>query len=113
MSKPVSIEAIVSRVNTHIELRALHRSLIELKELETIKDLVATYAHEINNPLTIAFGNCKESTEKFTDDNLESLKGALVRIQDVVRKIMSLGEVSPTKKIYSGTRKIYDLDKIK
>ncbi len=82
-------------------------------ELETIHSTTATYAHEINNPLTGILGIAQILLEDDLDsgacrDMLGDILEAAVRIRNVIHKMEKLTEVR--FKPYFGSTEILDLE---
>jgi DNA-binding response OmpR family regulator len=57
ITKPVNVDIALARVNLQYDLLNSHDDSLKKKQLETVNAMVATYNHEINNPLTIALGS--------------------------------------------------------
>jgi signal transduction histidine kinase len=49
--------------------------------------MVATFNHEINNPLTIALGSLRRDFSKIDERRVTIAVNALERISDIVKKI--------------------------
>ena len=62
ITKPVNFTVAVSRINTHIRFAELSIELGKVEEKKAIDSMIATYNHEINNPLAIAIGFMKDSS---------------------------------------------------
>lgn len=90
ITKPVNFEVAISRVSTHLKLSEISNEMSRLKEIAALDAIIATYSHEINNPLAIALG-CLNSPLK-DEAILEKLKTSLWRIADIVKKIQSVRE---------------------
>lgn len=87
ITKPVDFEIAVTRLNTHLALAELNRDSVRLKELESVGALIATYNHEINNPLSIAMGALKGLEQQKASEAYRKLDNALWKISDIVKKI--------------------------
>jgi DNA-binding response OmpR family regulator len=85
--KPIDFEIAVMRIMTHIKIGTLFREMGRLKQVEAINAIITTYNHEINNPLSIAFGCLKLCLKKNDTESLEKLESSLWRIASIVRKI--------------------------
>lgn len=87
LTKPANIDIATARINTQKELLSFYQGNIKKKQLETINSMVATFNHEINNPLTIALGSLKRDFSKIDERRVKISVEALERIADIVRKI--------------------------
>lgn len=87
ITKPLSIEIAIARINTQLKMMDLHKKSLKSKQFQTIASMVATYNHEINNPLTIAMACLRKDVSSLTQDKLDQSIGALNRIAEIVRKI--------------------------
>lgn len=86
LGKPYDISIACARINNQLKIKALNRDSIRKKELEILSATVATYNHEINNPLVIALGNLHDK-DKITQENIDKVKKSVTRIGKMVRKI--------------------------
>lgn len=64
--------------------------LAQQKELEAVHAMVATYNHEINNPLSIAVGYLNIADKKQDLKYLAEVRSALSKIEEIVRKISEI-----------------------
>lgn len=87
ITKPANIDIAVARLKTQEDLMQFYNDQQKKKQLETINSMVATFNHEINNPLTIALGSLRRDFEKIDQRRVEIAVEALVRIADIVKKI--------------------------
>ena len=87
LTKPANIDIAVARIKTQEELIGFYQGHMKKKQLETINSMVATFNHEINNPLTIALGSLRRDFSKIDERRVEIAIEALVRIADIVKKI--------------------------
>ena len=95
ISKPVNFEVALMRITTHLKISEFSREMGKLQQLAALHAVVATYNHEINNPLTIAIANltnisfeCKNVTA------IQNTETALWRIADIVSKIKAITDGS-------------------
>lgn len=84
----------------------------QMERQKGMNDLIVTYNHEINNPLTVAYASfiLYEKTKK--EEHLDIIKSSLKRIQDTVDKISNIQKVSPEEipvKEYCGTTDMVNL----
>jgi len=91
ITKPVNFKIAVSRIETHLRLADISEKMAHLKELAALDGMIATYNHEINNPLMIALG-LVEGSDLSRAAVREKLKTSLWRIADIVKKIKEVGD---------------------
>lgn len=89
VTKPVNIDVLNARITTQLELQKLSLEFAKMKELAALNAMITTYNHEINNPLTIAFGMMEKlGRDEGTDQaTLEKLKKSIDRVSEIVKKI--------------------------
>ena len=87
MTKPTNIEIAEARIQSHILSAKNYRDALEKRELESLNKLVATYNHEINNPLTIAFGLVRKAKKEQSLEHFDKITDALNRITQIVKQI--------------------------
>lgn len=94
LTKPVNTEVLTARIDTQLSLRKLSLENAKKGEVEALNALITTYNHEINNPLTIAFGMVEIMKRKneYSEEKLEKTMVALKRIRDIVLKIKEVTE---------------------
>lgn len=91
ITKPVEYDVAIKRIETHLKISELSHEMSRLKELEAVKAIVATYNHEINNPLTIAIGKLDLiRINQNAEENLKEAEKALWRISDIIKKIQKI-----------------------
>lgn len=86
ITKPVNFKIAVSRIETHLKIAELSGKMAKLKELAALDGMIATYNHEINNPLAIALALI-EGSDLSVASVRERLEASLWRIADIVKKI--------------------------
>lgn len=91
ITKPLNFEVAVSRINTHLKLAELSHEMSRLDKMAALNAMIATYNHEINNPLAIAM-LCLRETNWDKPGNREKLEDALERIRKIVKKIKYVTE---------------------
>lgn len=87
VTKPVQIDVAVARIETQLMIADLTRESSRKAELETANAMVATYNHEINNPLAIALGYLEYGPERIDETKWGRIRDALNRIAEIVRQI--------------------------
>lgn len=94
LTKPINTEVLMARIETQLSLKKLSQENAKKNEVETLNALITTYHHEINNPLTIAFGMVEimKRKKEFSDDKLDKTMVALKRIRDIVLKIKKVSD---------------------
>ncbi|MBF0254106.1 MAG: response regulator [Candidatus Omnitrophica bacterium] len=105
--KPISADELKARVAAHLEV-AMERSknlteIINLEmvkgrdEIQILKEMVATYNHNMNQPLMVAFmaldGLQGRLTGEKDQKSISRVKGALNQMQDILKKIQGLKKV--------------------
>ncbi len=90
--KPFNIKIAVARID--VQLRALEAAAkqSELRELHTVNAMIATYNHELNNPLAIALGYLNRDPDKIKPEHLVKVREALDRMPTILKKISKLAE---------------------
>ena len=86
------LTVIVSRISALISVAELIEEKIRSKELKAIMALVASYNHEINNPLTVVLGHLNLIKENIDPNRFEKIEEALLRIQEVVGSLRAIGD---------------------
>lgn len=101
ISKDSDIRIIIAKISAMLRLKANQDEVIRLRRVEGIKQIIATYNHEFNNPLTIALGNLnwlkRNSEEQEYRVRLERLGDALQRMTELVKKIRELRDYVESK----------------
>ena len=87
ITKPANIDIAVARIKMQFDLLNFYVGNIQKKQLETINSMVATFNHEINNPLTIALGSLRRDFSKIDEKRVRIAVDALERIATIVKKI--------------------------
>lgn len=92
IQKPVNIDVAIARINTQGSLRELYQENLRKTQVETLNAMIVTYNHEINNPLTVAMGTLQLAMKDPTEERMMTIKGSLMRITEIVRKIETVTE---------------------
>ncbi len=94
LTKPINIEIAAARIDAHIKFVKLNEDSKAKSELNNLNAIIATYNHEINNPLAIAHGNvqlletmCKDDSIK---DIITKIHKALERVAAIIKDIEHL-----------------------
>lgn len=87
IQKPVNIDIAVARINAQINAVRNYRDAMEKKEVEALNTLIATYNHEINNPLTIAYGLLRKAKKEESLEYFDKIGESLQRVAKIVKEI--------------------------
>lgn len=90
LAKTSSVSVIACKIQAMLRLSAIRREALDLRRLEGIHQIVATYNHEINNPLAIILGHLPhliETADPSTRPKLEKVLAQVLRIHTIVKKI--------------------------
>jgi len=109
IQKPVNIEIAVARLNTQFKAMDAHYLDIEKKEIETLKTMIATFNHEINNPLTVAFGFLWKLKKEIKPEYIQNVEDSLNRVVGIVKKIELLTSGKREKDDYAQEEKIFKI----
>ena len=102
-------EDVTERTRLEQELRTVE---VRAEKLETIRQLVITVNHEINNPLTSILANAqilrmsKEQVDARTAERLRQIETQVKRIATVTRRLRDMEELKTDAYIASGPRMI-------
>lgn len=107
--KPFAPEELICRVDNQLTIVDLTKQLVKKGQTDTLKSMVATYNHELNNPLTIAMFNFHKLVKSADLDEtvVKKVNDALERLGETVKKIRELTEVVETD--YSEQEKMIDI----
>lgn len=113
VTKPLKIEVAIARIKTQLMLKDYYYDSLMAKQLETLNTMVATYNHEINNPLTIAMAIAMgpSAREKMDEASHQRLIRALQRISEIVKLIRELHAQPIELKPYSADTHLFKLNK--
>jgi DNA-binding response OmpR family regulator len=90
VSKPVNVDVLLSRIQTQLNLSAASNEAAKLREIAALDAMIATYNHEINNPLAIAIGATSKSEWQNDVSAVKSVIQSLWRIADIVKQIRAV-----------------------
>lgn len=101
ITKPINAEEIKARVKTHLRIKRAEEERIESENLRTVQNMVATYNHNMNQPLTVIYTYLNmfmavtaQSDKKYK--TLETMKKELDKINSILQKIQAIQKVEPT-----------------
>ncbi len=86
-----------------------HQEMIKRKQLEAVKNMVVTCAHELNNPLAIVDGCLGILAKGFDQSKVSMMSKSIARMVEIMKKISSLENLEEVS--YSGDTKMYSLKK--
>jgi len=91
IQKPVEFDVALRRIESHLTIVEMSKRMNQLKEIDAIHSVIATYNHELNNPLTIAIGHLDFFKEKYKEEpDIQTIETALWRIAEIVKKTKSI-----------------------
>jgi DNA-binding response OmpR family regulator len=95
--KPVDVSELSTRVTRLLDKQGAHTQTIQQRRRDAIREIVATIAHEINNPLTVALGNLDvvveyEQISPGVSLHLETCRDELLRIAEVVQRLQAVDD---------------------
>jgi len=110
IEKPVNINIALARIEAHLNSSRLNRESNRSNEIRALNALIATYNHEINNPLTVISSVLDRESKKH--DGLQMAIDATARIAGIIVKIAKTTENSPEYIEYFKHQKMIDLKDI-
>ena len=87
MQKPINVDIVIARIHSQIEAGRNYRDAMDKKEVESINATIARYNHEINNPLTIAFGYLRKAKIEHSLEYFDQITDSLQRVTNIVKEI--------------------------
>jgi DNA-binding response OmpR family regulator len=91
VTKPVEFVILSHRIATHLQMADLCQRSIHTRQHQAIQAMVATYNHELNNPLTLAMLALDRIANLIPEEpSVARLQESLERITETVKKIKSL-----------------------
>ncbi len=121
IAKPIDFEVSIMRIQTQLSLVNLSREAAKTKELRAISAMVATYNHEINNPLTIALLTINKFERGIVNQqatihqkDINILTQSIDRVCEIVRNIEGiLSHESIELEVYQGDASTIKLNQSK
>ncbi len=108
MEKPINIDIAEARIHAQINAVRNYRDAMVKKEVESINALIATYNHEINNPLTIAYGLLRKAKKEQSTEYFDKIGDSLQRVAKIVREIEKLTDKNEVVNL-EVTQKMYKI----
>lgn len=112
ITKPFNPDEVNARVNAHLKIKESENNRIETENLKTVKGMIATYNHNMNQPLMtiytyieVLLGNFDEADR--TAQTLKKMKKELDKVNGILKKIQSIDTVKRTD--YLGDSSMIDL----
>ncbi len=108
ITKPLDIHEVQARVRAHLRIRAAEVERLQSKQMETVKNMIVTYNHEMNQPLTAIQGyidllmdDVDEKDENYK--TFTTIKEQTERLVKILDKIKSIETVETTEYIPGST----------
>lgn len=111
ITKPIQAEIAVNRIVNQLKLSDAVRAQVKLMELQSVKAMVVSYNHEINNPLTAASLKLELLKKTYPNERgLDDLSKFINRISQVIKQSTKVTETnSITYEDYSHSQKMVKL----
>jgi len=99
ITKPINPEETLARVSTHLAIKQAEEDRIEKENLQSIRDMIATYNHNMNQPLMTAFTYLEILLTKFSDESDKThqtvlkIKAQLDKVNAILKKIQEIETV--------------------
>lgn len=96
MFVPFRLEELELRIVHSLESSIFKKHTIEIEKIETVKAMIASISHELNNPLTTASINTEliKMTAPQAGEYAERILSSLEKMKDIVQKLSNLKKVS-------------------
>lgn len=93
--KPYSTLELKARINTQLKLIEAQNMLVLIAQANTVKSMIVSLHHEINNPLTVLRGTLgvMEAELDGYKDKFKNLNTAMHRIELIIDKMSKIEEV--------------------
>jgi len=95
--KPFNFVELSARVNSHLTIRKLQKSLLDMERLKTLQQLSVSFNHEINNPLTAIslFAHVlKNRVPDECEECQESINGIIAEVERISEKVKKMSEAT-------------------
>ena len=113
ITKPINPEEATARIHAHLRIRMAEKERLEFQNIETIKNMVVTYNHNMNQPLMASLTYI-ELLLTVTDAEdkrlvtLKKMKAELNSLAAILKKIQAIEK--PKRADYVGDIKMIDLE---
>jgi CheY-like chemotaxis protein len=104
LSKKVAVDVLAVKVEALLRLKDLREKAIDLERLTTLKEMIVTYNHQINNPLTILFGYSDFLSRVATPEQtpiIQKMNDQLKRLRDIVKQLSDLQKTTDSSQVKS------------
>ena len=113
ITKPINPTEVRSRVNAHLKIKEAEENRLLAESLRTVKDMIVTYNHTINQPLTTIYSYLAVLLERINENDknhqtLQKIKKELDAINFILKKIKEIDKVKRTD--YVGDTGMIDLN---
>jgi len=113
ITKPINPEEVKARVAAHLRIRKAEMERTEAEGMKTLKAMIATYNHNMNQPLMAAYMFLDVFTAKGDESEksvqlIGKIKRELDKVKVILEKIQKLDEAKQTD--YVGGIGMIDLD---
>ncbi|MFT5207591.1 MAG: PleD family two-component response regulator [Candidatus Omnitrophota bacterium] len=111
ITKPINAVEVSYRVDNQIKLKDAVKTRLDMERMGTLKDMITTYNHHMNQPLMAAFmyldAMQTRATEAKDQTTLVKIKNELVKMKEILEKIQAIKEVKRTN--YVGDTGMVDI----
>lgn len=96
MFVPFKLEELELRIFHCFENSILKHRILEVEKIETVKAMIASISHELNNPLTTASINTEliQMTNPQNSEYADRIMNSLEKMKNIVQKLSNLKKVS-------------------
>lgn len=113
VTKPFDIRELRARIASVIHRRRDQRESTEAEKLKTVKEVIASVSHEVNNPLAAILMSSEALERKHGDipdvgDKCRLIQHNVLRIRDILKKLERVRVLA--SKPYAAGERILDLD---
>jgi len=110
--KPINPEEVKARVKAHLSFKLAQEERIQITNLESVKNMVVTYNHNMNQPLMASITYleillAQTPAEDKRHKSLIKVKTELAKISEILKKIQALQELKRVD--YVGQTQMIDL----
>ena len=104
LHRPIDCMVTIARIYQQLLALDLYKKSLIKKRSETINSMIATYNHQINNTLSVAFAELHLAQRDNAPTTLERVSDALRGISVVIRKIkeLSADDIEETEYLLGG-----------
>lgn len=106
MVKPAYIQTVMARIENLLAYNRIYEMGLKKEKVEGINQVIITYNHQLNNPLTIALGMVELLEKDRPSKETERLRSALERMSSIVQKIATLMDSEIEEERYTEATKM-------